>query len=278
MAIYSTDKAQEINIQNNNSFSYSRKIFMMLGFLAVVIATTLSVIISKTIANPLKLSVECIRVLAKRDFTVSVPELLLKRKDEMGDLANSIFLMKNDISILVKEIMERSQDMNASSQELSATVEELTTTVGSIDASIRNISNDIQETSASSEEISASIQEVDSNINLLSGKAMEGSNNASKSKERATEVQVQGKVSLEEARRLYEEKREKGVKAIESGKVVEDIKAMADTIADISEQTNLLALNAAIEAARAGDHGKGFAVVAEEVRKLAEEASQAVTV
>ncbi|NRT76718.1 methyl-accepting chemotaxis protein [Clostridium beijerinckii] len=278
LAIYNADKAQEINVQNNNNFSYSRKIFIILGFLSVVIAATLSVIISKTIANPLKLSVECIRVLAKRDFTVSVPELLLKRKDEIGDLANSIFLMKNDISILVKEIMERSQDMNASSQELSATVEELTTTIESIDASIRNISNDIQETSASSEEISASIQEVDSNINLLSGKAMEGSNNASKSKERATEVQGKGKVSLEEAGRLYEEKREKGFKAIESGKVVEDIKAMADTIADISEQTNLLALNAAIEAARAGDHGKGFAVVAEEVRKLAEEASQAVTI
>ena len=107
LAIYNADKAQEINVQNNNSFSYSRKIFIILGFLSVVIAATLSVIISKTIANPLKLSVECIRVLAKRDFTVSVPELLLKRKDEIGDLANSIFLMKNDISILVKEIMEK---------------------------------------------------------------------------------------------------------------------------------------------------------------------------
>ena len=47
------------------------------------------------------------------------------------------------------------------------------------------------------------------------------------------------------------------------------------TITAISDQTDLLALNAAIEAARAGEHGRGFAVVAEEVRRLAEQTSQA---
>ncbi|MFT8342331.1 MAG: methyl-accepting chemotaxis protein [Clostridium beijerinckii] len=278
----SLDKVIEINLaaakvasDNINIASARTNIIMTLMSIAgFIIAILLGIFISSHINKPLRKIRDYAERLAMYDFSTPIT---ITRKDEFGQTGIALNKAQKNVNILVKEIMENSQDISASSEELSATAEELSLRARSIDDAISNISDGMQESSAAAEEISASVEEVDSSVNELSGKAMEGSSSSSKSKEKATEVKNSGKKAIEETRNLYAEKENKMLEVIEDGKVVDNIKVMADTIGSIAEQTNLLALNAAIEAARAGEQGKGFAVVAEEVRTLAEQSSQAVT-
>lgn len=268
------DNAKTSNSNNHSISSSSKNAMIVLIIIGMLLAVGIGLIISNDINNPLKKIVGLAEDLAQFDLTHEFP---IARKDEFGETGAALAKAQENVKELIKDIMVNSQDMSASSEELSATVEELSSKTGEIDGAITNITSGIQETSSSSEEITASVEEVNSSINELSGKAMEGSNNANQSKERATEVDKKGKKAIKEVRDIYVEKKNNMLMAIEDGKVVNDIKIMADTIASISEKTNLLALNAAIEAARAGEQGRGFAVVAEEVRKLAEQSSEAVT-
>ncbi|MBV4419158.1 methyl-accepting chemotaxis protein [Clostridium tyrobutyricum] len=249
-------------------------VILIVGIIIITIAC--AQILNKDVSEPIGIVSDNLKKYADGDFTGKIPEKLLKRNDEIGELFLSLNLMKKNLSDLFENIERCSQELNSTSSNLSNTVNDITDKFNTISNSTNHILNVVQDTGASSEEISASVEEVDSSINELSSKALDGSNNSGESKERALKVQAKGKKAIDKIESMYRQNEQNILQAIEDGKVVADIKSMSDTVASIAEQTNLLALNAAIEAARAGEQGKGFAVVAEEVRKLAEQSKEAV--
>ncbi len=271
---YSANEAEKANNSNKEVFSYSYKVMFIISIVGLIIALGLGVLISSWLTKRFRIIVNFARKLGEGDLT---DEITINGADEIDDMAISLNKAINNIKELILEVINGAENISASSEELSATIQEVSANMESINESTKHISDGISELSATTEEVNASGEEIASTIGEISIKAVEGDKASKEIKLRAVNVKEKGTSSAKAAKEIYKEKYEKIVKAIEDGKVVDEIKVMTGDIGNIAEQTNLLSLNASIEAARAGEQGRGFAVVAEEIRKLAEESASTVS-
>jgi len=257
--------------------------FFLDGAVGVFISAAISIIISvfiivyiydRLVLKRLKKVLKFTQKLGDGDLS---EELDFKGYDDISKLGDSLNKAALNIKLLVSDITNISRNISTSSYELLEDTKSSHLSINAINSTSSILSNEAFSLIATTQKANLSIEEIVKTNHLLLTKVRDGLTSSTEMEKRAAQMKLKVSSSLEKANITYSEKQEKILRAIEAGKIVEEIKIMSDTIKGISAQTNLLALNASIEAARAGEQGKGFAVVAEEVKKLAEQSTDAIS-
>lgn len=266
---------EKTQIQKDN-YEKSRSIVIGVLIFSILVLGFITICIATEIIQALKQSISFMNVLASGDYSVTLPEKFLKRKDDFGQLARAIENMKDASNTLISNVQSEADTMQGNVQMVNTNLISLNDEISSISATTEELAASMEETAATSQELNASSDEINRAVQDMAERSQEGAKQAAEISQRAASMKNHVIASREKTSSTRAAIQKDLEAALEQSRIVSEIYKLSESIMAITSQTNLLALNASIEAARAGEAGKGFAVVANEIGSLAEQSKDSV--
>ncbi|VDN48379.1 conserved protein of unknown function [Petrocella atlantisensis] len=253
-----------------------RNIIVIISGIVIIIGIASALIIGSFISKPIKYLSGYVDRLARYDLTNEGDQSIkkhAKRSDEIGVIAVSLTVMRDNFIELVKEILD-------TSGQVAATSEELTSTSQQVAVAADEVARAVEEMAVGATDQAKETEHGATSVNQLSGLIAQDLHFIKELNSAANQVNVLKEEGMEVLFDLVNKTKASGKATSDIHEVILEtsqsalkIENASQMIKNIASQTNLLALNAAIEAARAGEAGRGFAVVADEIRKLAEQSN-----